>query len=326
MLKNALMAFTAIAAIVSTTTAARADDAYPNKPVRLVLGFAVGGPTDVIARVLAKDLTISLGQSFIVDNRPGANSMIATEMVARSPANGYTLLVSTLAHNVNAIIAADKIKYDPFKDFAPVNLLATVPMIAVASYGAPYRSLPDVVEAARKDPEGVTYGSAGNGGSAHLAAAYLATASGTRMTHVPFKGNGPALTDVMAGTVNFMFYPMIGVADLEAQKRIRALAITTKERHPDFPNLPTTDEAGFKGFDEYSPGIGLMAPAGTPPAIVEKISKAVQASLKNPATAAQLRKLGAVNSGLGPDEFGKWMRADYARWERVIKAANIRSD
>jgi len=119
---------------------------------------------------------------------------------------------------------------------------------------------------------------------------------------------------------------VIGVADLEAQKRIRALAITTKERHPDFPDLPTTDEAGFKGFDEYSPGIGLMAPAGTPPAIVEKISKAVQESLKNPATAEQLRKLGAVNAGLGPDEFGKWIRDDYARWERVIKAANIRND
>jgi len=326
MLKKALMAITAIATIASTTTAARADDSYPDKPVRLVLGFAVGGPTDLIARVLAKDLTISLGQSFIVDNRPGANSMIATEMVSRSPANGYTLLVSTLAHNVNAIIAADKIKYDPFKDFTPVNLLATVPMIAVTSHEAPYRSLRDVVEAARKDPGGVTYGSAGNGGSAHLAAAYLATASGTKMTHVPFKGNGPALTDVMAGTVNFMFYPMIGVADLEAQKRVRALAITTKERHPDFPNLPTTDEAGFKGFDEYSPGIGLMAPAGTPPAIVEKISKAVQDALKNPATAEQLRKLGAVNAGLGPAEFGKWARDDYARWERVIKAANIRND
>jgi tripartite-type tricarboxylate transporter receptor subunit TctC len=146
------------------------------------------------------------------------------------------------------------------------------------------------------------------------------------MTHVPFKGNGPALTDVMAGTVNFMFYPMIGVADLEAQKRVRALAITTKDRHPDFPDLPTTDEAGFKGFDEYSPGIGLMAPAGTPPAIVEKISKAVQVALKNPATAEQLRKLGAVEAGLGPVEFGKWVREDYARWERVIKAANIKND
>ena len=146
------------------------------------------------------------------------------------------------------------------------------------------------------------------------------------MIHVPFKGNGPALTDVMAGNVNFMFYPTIGVADLVEQKRIRALAITTKERHPDFPELPTTDEAGFKGFDEYSPGVGLLAPAGTPPAIVAKVSKAVQESLKEPATAEQLGKLGAVTSGLGPDEFGKWMRDDYARWERVIQAAGIRGN
>ena len=324
--KRALLAFTAIATIVSATTAARADDAYPSRPVRLVIGFAAGGPTDVIARVLAKDLTAKLGQSFIVENRPGANSMIGTEVVARAPADGYTMLVSTLAHNVNSIIAADRIKYHPVKDFTPVNLLATVPMIAVTGYSAPYRSLSDVVDAARKSPESVTYGSAGNGGSAHLAAAYLATASNTKMIHVPFKGNGPALTDVMAGNVNFMFYPTIGVADLVEQKRIRALAITTKERHPDFPELPTTDEAGFKGFDEYSPGVGLLAPAGTPPAIVAKVSKAVQESLKEPATAEQLGKLGAVTSGLGPDEFGKWMRDDYARWERVIQAAGIRGN
>jgi tripartite-type tricarboxylate transporter receptor subunit TctC len=325
MFKRVFLAITA-AAVITATGPARADDSYPSKPVKLVLGFAVGGPTDVIARVLAKDLTVALGQPFVVENRPGANSMIATELVSRAPADGYTLLMSTLAHNVNAIIAKDRIKYDPFKDFAPVNLMVTVPMIAVTRYDAPFKSLGDVVEAARKDPEKVTYGSAGNGGSAHLAAAYLATASNTKMTHVPFKGNGPALTDVMAGQVDFMFYPTIGVADLEAQKRLRALAITTKERHPDFPNLPTTDEAGFKGFDEYSPGVGMLAPAGTPPAIVEKLNKAIQDALRNPATAEQLRKLGAVHAGLGPKEFAGWLRDDFARWERVIKAANIHTE
>ncbi len=325
MLKRALLAVTATAILAATAAAARADDAYPNKPVKVVIGFAVGGPTDVIARVVAKDLTAKFGQSFVVENRPGANSMIATELVSRAPADGYTLLMSTLAHNVNAIIAADRIKYDPFKDFTPVNLMVTVPMIAVTRHDAPYKSLGDVVEAARKTPEKVTYGSAGNGGSAHLAGAYLATATNTRMTHVPFKGNGPALTDVMAGQVDFMFYPTIGVADLEAQKRLRALAITTRQRHPDFPNLPTTDEAGFKGFDEYSPGVGMLAPAGTPPAIIEKLDQAIRESLANPATAEQLRKLGAVHAGLGPKEFGTWLRDDYARWERVIKAAKISS-
>jgi tripartite-type tricarboxylate transporter receptor subunit TctC len=326
MLKRALLAITAAATIAASVASARADDAYPSKPVKLVLGFAVGGPTDVIARVLAKDLTVKFGQTFVVENRPGANSMIATEMVARAPADGHTLLMSTLAHNVNAIIATDKIKYDPFKDFAPVNLMVTVPMIAVTRHDAPFKSLNDVVEAARKDPEKVTYGSAGNGGSAHLAGAYLGTATNTRMIHVPFKGNGPALTDVMAGQVDFMFYPTIGVADLEAQKRLKALAITTKARHPDFPNLPTTDEAGFKGFDEYSPGVGMLAPAGTPPAIIEKLNQAIKESLANPSTAEQLRKLGAVHAGLGPKEFDAWLREDFARWERVIKAANIRGN
>jgi tripartite-type tricarboxylate transporter receptor subunit TctC len=311
---------------LSTAGSAAAQESYPTRPIRLIVGFAAGGPTDVIARVMAKDMTATLGQSVLVENKPGANSMIATGEVARAAPDGYTLLVTTLAHNVNPIIVPERAKYDPFKNFAPVSLLATVPMIAVTAFDAPYRSLSDVVEAARKSPGIVNYGSAGNGGSAHLAAAYLATLTDTQMTHVPFNGNGPALMEVMAGRVNFMFYPMIGVADQAAQKRLRALAITTPERHPDFPDVPTTTEAGFKGFDEYSPGIGLVAPAGTPGPVIQKLHAAVLQSLANPATQDQLRRLGGIGSGLPPAEFDTWLQADYQRWARVIKAANIRID
>ena len=320
---RALLAAATLAAAPYTVSAA---DNYPERPIHLIIGFSAGGPTDVIARVVAKDLTGSLGQSVVVENKPGANSMIGTEYVARADGDGYTLLGSTLAHNVNAILASNLIKYDPFKDFTPVTLLATVPMIAVTAYDSPYKSLQDVIDKAKQDPGSVTYGSAGNGGSAHLAAAYLATSTDTEMTHVPFKGNGPALTEVMAGRLDFMFYPTIGVADLEANKRVRALAITTAERHPDFPNLPTTAEAGFKGFDEYSPGVGIVAPAGTPEAVVNKLHDAITKSLANTETADQLRRLGAVHAGLGPTEFGEWLRNDYERWERVIKAANISAE
>lgn len=324
--KRQFLAMMAVASLAAAPLASSAQEKYPERPIHLVIGFSAGGPTDVIARVVAKDLTASLGQSVVVENKPGANSMIGTEYVARAEADGYTLLGSTLAHNVNAILASNLIKYDPFKDFTPVTLMATVPMIAVTAYDSPYHSLEEIVAKAKADPGGVKYGSAGNGGSAHLAGAYLATSTGTEMTHIPFKGNGPALTEVMAGRLDFMFYPTIGVADLEANKRLRALAITTAQRHPDFPNLPTTEEAGFKGFDEYSPGVGIVAPAGTPPAVVNKLHEAIQQSLANPATAEQLRRLGAVHAGLGPEDFSTWLRDDYARWERVIKQANITSE
>jgi DNA-binding beta-propeller fold protein YncE len=184
--------------------------------------------------------------------------------VARAAPDGYTLIAATLAHNINPILMADKAKYQPIKDFASISLAATVPMIAVTGYDSPMKSLQDVVAAAKAQPGAVTYGSAGHGGSAHLAAALLGNLTGTQMTHVPFKGNAPALTEVMAGRVTFMFYPMVGVADQVAQKRLRALAVTTPKRHPDFPTTPTMAELGYPGFEDYTPGIVFLAPAGTP--------------------------------------------------------------
>jgi tripartite-type tricarboxylate transporter receptor subunit TctC len=299
---------------------------YPNKPVRVLVGFAPGGPTDVIARIVAQDLTASLGQSFIVENRAGANSLIATDAVARAAPDGYTLIAATLAHNINPILMADKAKYQPIKDFASISLAATVPMIAVTGYDSPMKTLQDVVAAAKAQPGAVTYGSAGHGGSAHLAAALLGNLTGTQMTHVPFKGNAPALTEVMAGRVTFMFYPMVGVADQVAQKRLRALAVTTPKRHPDFPTTPTMAELGYPGFEDYTPGIVFLAPAGTPQAIITKLSESVRASVARPETREKLRALGAVAAGLTPAETVTWMQMDYDRWARLIKAAGVKAE
>ena len=299
---------------------------YPNKPVRVLVGFAPGGPTDVIARIVAQDLTASLGQSFIVENRAGANSLIATDAVARAAPDGYTLIAATLAHNINPILMADKAKYQPIKDFASISLAATVPMIAVTGYDSPMKTLQDVVAAAKAQPGAVTYGSAGHGGSAHLAAALLGNLTGTQMTHVPFKGNAPALTEVMAGRVTFMFYPMVGVADQVAQKRLRALAVTTPKRHPDFPTTPTMAELGYPGFEDYTPGIVFLAPAGTPQAIITKLSESVRASVARPETREKLRALGAVAAGLTPAETVTWMQMDYYRWARLIKAAGVKAE
>ena len=299
---------------------------YPNKPVRVLVGFAPGGPTDVIARIVAQDLTASLGQSFIVENRAGANSLIATDAVARAAPDGYTLIAATLAHNINPILMADKAKYQPIKDFASISLAATVPMIAVTGYDSPMKSLQDVVAAAKAQPGAVTYGSAGHGGSAHLAAALLGNLTGTQMTHVPFKGNAPALTEVMAGRVTFMFYPMVGVADQVAQKRLRALAVTTPKRHPDFPTTPTMAELGYPGFEDYTPGIVFLAPAGTPQAIITRLSESIRASVARPETREKLRALGAVTAGLTPAETVTWMQMDYDRWARLIKAAGVKAE
>ena len=300
---------------------------YPNKPIKMILGFAPGGPTDVIARVVAQDMTLSLGQGVVVENRTGANSLIATQAVARAAPDGYTLLATTLAHNVNHVLMGEKTQYDPIKNFTPVSLVAVLPLVVVTKPDSPFNSLQDIVKTAKAKPGEVTYGSAGNGGSAHLAAALLETLSGAKMTHVPFRGNAPALAEVMAGRVSFMFYPMVGIPDQVAQKRLKALAITTDKRHPDFPAAPTTAESGFPGFDEYTPGVGVVGPAGMPAAIVSRLNQAIKASLARPETRERLRQLGATTEGGStPAEFTTYLQKDRERWARVIKAAGVTAE
>ena len=305
---------------------ADAQAVWPERPIRMIIGFTPGGPTDVITRIIAEDMRTTLGQPVIVENRTGANSLIATEAVARSAPDGYTLLVFTLAYNVNAILMPDRVKYHPIKDFAPISLAAVLPMIVVTAYSAPIKSLQDLVAQAKASPGAISYGSAGQGGSAHLAAALLETRSGTQMTHIPFKGNSAALPEVIAGRVTFMFYTMVGVAELVAQKRLKAIAITTPKRHPDFPDVPTMAESGYPGFEEYTPGVGYLAPAGTPVAIVNKLADAMRASLKKPETRERLRALGANSVGSSPAEFARWLEQDFERWTKLIKAAGVKGE
>ena len=307
---------------VASLSHAQAD--FPNKPVRFIVGYAAGGPTDVIARMVAQEISGPLGQSVVVENRAGANGNIATEFVATSPADGYTLIVNTLSHNVNAILGAGRVKYEPEKDFAPISLAVVLPQYLVVGYNSPYKNVADLIARAKSQPGRVSYGSAGNGGSAHLAAALLAVQSNTEMIHVPFKGNAPAMTEVMAGRVDFMFYPMIGVAEREAQKQLRILAVTTAKRHPDTPNVPTTAEAGFPGFEDYVGPVGFMAPAGTPAPVLDKLAGAIRDALKKPAVQQRLQQLGAVPVASTPAEYREWLKKDYGRWSQLIKLAQIK--
>jgi tripartite-type tricarboxylate transporter receptor subunit TctC len=299
---------------------------FPSRPIRFVVGYAPGGPTDVIARLVAQDLSATLGQSVVVENRAGANGNIGTESVARAPADGYTLIVNTLSHNVNPLLSPDKVRYDPVRDFAPISLAVVLPQVVVVGYDAPIASIGDLLAKARSAPGTVTYGSAGNGGSAHLSAALLEQRSGTKMLHVPFRGNAPALTEVMAGRVDFMFYPMIGVADQAAQKQLKVIGITTAKRHPDFPNVPTMAEAGFPGFEDYVGPVGFLAPAGTPAPVLAKLASAIQASIVKPAIQDRLRNLGAVVVGSTPDAYREWLKQDLERWAQLIKAANVKGE
>jgi tripartite-type tricarboxylate transporter receptor subunit TctC len=299
---------------------------FPAKPVKIVVGFSAGGPTDVIARILAQDMTVTLGQTVLVENKAGAASMIATQDVKRSAPDGYTLYMTTLTHSVNAILYADKKPYDSIADFTPVSLVCHLPLVMVSKGDSPFNTATDVVNAAKAKPGEVTYASSGTGGSAHLAGALVEALTNTKMTHVPFKGNAPALAEVMAGRISFMFYPMVGIAEQVAQKRLKVLAVSTEKRHADFPGVPTMSESGFPGFEEYTQGLGIVGPAGLPVPVVNRLNEAIRASLAKPDTAEKLKALGAITQASTPAEFRSFLVKDLERWARVIKAAGVKAE
>jgi tripartite-type tricarboxylate transporter receptor subunit TctC len=292
-----------------------------------VVGFSAGGPTDVIARILAQDMTASLGQTVLVENKPGASSMIGTQEVRRSAPDGYTLYVTTLTHSVNAVLHADKKPYDPIADFTPITLVCHLPLVMVAKGDSPFNTAADVVAAAKAKPGEISYASSGTGGSAHLAGALVEALTKTKMTHVPFKGNAPALTEVIAGRISYMFYPMVGIAEQVAQKRLKVLGVSTAKRHPDYPAVPTMSESGFPGFEEYTQGLGIVGPAGIPEPVVKRLNEAVRASLVKPETKEKLKGLGAITEGGStPAEFRAWLAKDLERWARVIQMAGVKAE
>ena len=326
-MKKLLLSFIAAAALAATAfVPASAADNFPAKPIRLVVGFAAGGPTDVIARVLAKDMSTTLGQSVYVENKAGASSMIATREVKNAAPDGYTLLFSSLGLNVNPILLGEQAGFNPKTDFAPISNAATLPLVVVSAYDAPIRTMPELLKKARTKPGAVSFASSGSGGSGHLAGELLATLAKAKMLHVPYKGNGPALLEVMAGRVDYMFYPVIGIAENVTAKRINILAAGTAKRLSQFPDVPTMSEVGFPGFEETAPWVGMLAPAKTPPAVVNRLNDAMVKALAKPDVKAQLENLGAVIVGDSPSAFSAYLKRDYDRWENVIKAAGIKPE
>ncbi|GAB2896670.1 tripartite tricarboxylate transporter substrate binding protein [Paralcaligenes sp. KSB-10] len=326
-MKKSLFCSIATAAIIGGAfVPAHAESAYPVRPIRLLVGFAAGGPTDVIARVLAKDMSVTLKQNIYVENKVGATGMIAIREVKNAAPDGYTLLFSAPGLNVDPLIMGKKAGFDPKTDFAPISNAATLPMVIINAYSSPIKTLPELLEQARTKPGTVSFGSSGIGGPGHLAGELLATRAKVKMMHVPFKGNGPALLEVMAGRVDFIFYPMLGIPSNVAAKRIKILAVGTPKRLPQFPDVPTMSEAGFPGFEETAPWVGMLAPAHTPPAIINRLNEAMVKALAKPDVKAQLENLGAVIVGDTPAEFASYLKRDYSRWESVIKAAAIKPE
>ena len=322
-------AFRLLAVLALTTLAslpAPAQDKYPSKQIRLLVGFAAGGPTDVIARVLASEMTVTLGQTVYVENKAGASAMIATREVKNAAPDGYTLLFASLGLNVSPILVGADAGYDPKTDFAPVSNAAILPLLAVTAFDSPIKSMAELVRKAQSKPQAIAYGSSGNGGSGHLAAELLGTVAKAKLLHAPFKGNGPALLEVMAGRVDFMFYPVTGIAENVAAKRLKILAVGTAKRLPQFPEAPTMAEAGFPGFEETAPWVGMLAPAKTPAAIVARLNEAMQKALAKPEVKARMENLGAFIVGNSPTEFAAYLKRDYSRWEEVIRAAGVKGE
>jgi tripartite-type tricarboxylate transporter receptor subunit TctC len=297
---------------------------YPSKPIRLVVGFAAGGPSDVAARTIAQKLTEKWGQQVIVDIRPGAGGNIATEIVAKAPADGYTLLEPAFAHAANPFLYS-KLPFDAVKDFAPVLLFASIANVLVIHPSLPVHSVKELIAFAKAHPGQLTMGSSGNGTASHLASELMNYMAGIKTTHVPYKGLAPAHTDLMGGQLSMLFDGIVTGMPAVKAGRLRALAVTTAKRWQGTPDIPTMSEAGLAGF-EVNSWYGLLAPAGTPRDIITRLNSEVSRALREPDARERLYSIGAEPMNNTPEEFAAYINAEMAKWSKVIKAAGIRAE
>jgi tripartite-type tricarboxylate transporter receptor subunit TctC len=297
--------------------------AFPARPVRIVVGFPPGGVGDIVARLVGQRLSERLGQPFIIENRPGAASNVATEAVVRAPADGYTLLVVNPANATSATLY-DKLNFNFIRDIAPVAGLVRVPNVMEVSPSVPARTVPEFIAYAKANPGKVNYASAGNGTTVHLAGELFRIMAGVNMVHVPYRGSAPALTDMLAGQMQVMFDTLPSSIEHLRAGKLRALAVTTSTRSPMLPDIPTVGDF-VPGF-EASVWQGIGAPKNTPPAIVGKLNKEINAALADPKMKEQLANLGSTVLALSPAEFGTLIAEETEKWATVIRAANIKAE
>ncbi len=294
---------------------------YPDKPIKILVGFAAGGPTDIVARLIGSRLEKVLGQPVIVENKPGGGSNIASAEAARAKPDGYTLFLGTIANATNMSIYKN-LNYNTERDFIPITQLVSSPSVLVVNNDLPVKTLAELIAYAKANPGKLSYASSGAGGSPHLAGEMLKQRAGIDALHVPYKGAAPAMNDVMGGTVSMGFKTASGVTSTIQAGRLRAIAIASNTRLPQLPDVPTLAELGFKDF-EVSSWSGLFAPKGTPPEVIQTIAKASIEILKSPEVRKQLESMGAIPVGSTPEEFQKYVRAEIEKWGAVAKTAKI---
>jgi tripartite-type tricarboxylate transporter receptor subunit TctC len=312
------------AALLAALPAAQAAD-YPTKTIRMVIAFSPGGPSDILSRLIGSKLSERMGQAFVFDNRPGAGGNVAGEIVATSPADGYTLMIAN-----NSILAANsslykKMTYNPAKDLVPVTWVASQPNILVVHPSIPAKSVQELIDYLKSQPGKLNYASSGSGAAAHLAGELFKSMTKTDMVHIPFKGAGPAITDVLAGRSQMIFATALSVKAYIDANRLRPLGVTTLKRMDTMPNLPTIAESGVPGF-EASTWHGMVVVNGTPRAVQQKLNVEVNAVLKDPQVAKFLESQGAIIEGGSAEKFAAHIKAEIPKWAKVIKDSGARAD
>ena len=296
---------------------------YPSKPLRMIVPFPSGGVTDIVARAVAAKLAIELGQSVVVENRAGASGVIGAEAGARSPADGYTLVmgnISTLA--INPVTFA-KLPYDPIASFDPISMVAIQPLIVAVHPSLPVKSLSELVQYAKSQPGKLNYGTAGS--SIHLAVEFFSTAAGIKMNHIPYKGSAPALTDLIGGQVQVLFDPFSSIYPFVASGKVRALAVTTDKRSATAPTLPTVAESGYANFD-VSSWQGIVVPAGTPKAVIQRLNRDLVKVLSTPEMKERFAQYSAVTAASTPEQFSSYIKEENARWQKVAIDAGVKPE
>ncbi|WP_295549849.1 tripartite tricarboxylate transporter substrate binding protein [uncultured Pseudacidovorax sp.] len=320
----ALVAALATGALLAPTLG-QAQAAYPSKPIHIVVPFPPGGSTDVLARRIGDKLASAWGQPVVVDNRAGAGGTVGADYVAKSAPDGYTLLMGVTGSNAIAQALYAKLPYDVVKDFAPVSMVVSAPLVLAVNPDVKVRTAQEFLALAKSKPGGLSYGSAGNGTSMHLTGEMYKQAAGVSMVHIPYRGSAGMLTDLMSGQIQATFGDVLVLMPQIQAGKLRALAVTSKTRHPMLPDVPTLDEAGLKGFEALS-WQGLFAPAGTPPDIVEKLSAEVNKAVRSPDVREYFASRGFIVEGTTPAAFKALIEAEVKKWTPIVKYSGARAD
>jgi tripartite-type tricarboxylate transporter receptor subunit TctC len=324
--RRALMAGLAVASLAGLAPGlAMAQSDYPTRPVTLVVPFPAGGSTDLVARVIAQKMTDGLGQQVLVENKGGAGGNLGSAAVAKSDPDGYTILMGTVAtHALNPAIYK-KMPFDSVADFAPISLLVTVPNVLVVNPDLPAKTVQELIALAKEKPGELSYASSGNGTPLHLSGELFKSMAGIDIVHIPYKGAGPALTDLLGNHVSIMFDNLPSSTGYIKEGRLRGLAVTTAERAASMPELPTMAESGLPGYETYTWN-ALFAPAGTPPAVIERLNAEAVKAVQDPEVKARLAEFGATAVGSTPDELAAHVQAELAKWAPVVKASGAQID